>query len=463
MGDKQAPSPPPPLSQQIRLLVALSSLSATHHPASPPTRESQQWYDTTSTKWLAAVCKLLEMDTNRLPPTIDPAAVKASGADQISQWTTDEVSRIGGILVEASLAAAAQGAKKGEQQLSYTPIARALTYKTLDNLGLQAHDLVPAAEKNLSATLFSALQAASADANSKSKVESTRQAHSQGWGGSFGRTLATGAGVIAGGVLIGVTGGLAAPAIAALLAPLGIGGILAGGAAPVVLGTLFGVGGGGLAGRRVRERWGGVEEFSFVEVGAGTRATKEEVEDLRDATNRLKQKQEDEAKAKTESQEKGDIDGKAGAETEVKGEEGEEGGKSEEEAAKASDDNRAALEEKLLSLSSAAGTRASISQTASSRGSLDASRPSLDSAESEDVTSKKKAPSLTVSEFCSPYRMGLLTSGNNHRARLVDCLQDRGNHRLAIYLFFRRSCWRHSCAGISATSQSDQGWDLRLH
>jgi hypothetical protein len=87
-------------------------------------------------------------------------------------------------------------------------------------------------------------------------------------------------------VLIGVTGGLAAPAIAALLAPLGIGGLLAGGAAPVVLGTLFGVGGGGLAGRRVRERWRGVEEFGFVEIGAGTKATSEEVEDLKQARER---------------------------------------------------------------------------------------------------------------------------------------------------------------------------------
>lgn len=408
--EKQAPPAPPPLPQQIRLLVALSSLSATHHPVAPASRESKQWYELQSTKWLGAVCKLLEIDTNRLPPTINPEAVKESAADQISDWTADEVGRIGGILVEASLAAAAQGAKKDEQQLSYTPLARAFTYRTLENLGLESRVLVPAAEKDLSATLFSALQASAAD--SKGKVESTRQAHSQGWGGSFGRTLATGAGVIAGGVLIGVTGGLAAPAIAALLAPLGIGGILAGGAAPVVLGTLFGVGGGGLAGRRVRERWRGVEEFSFVEVGAGTRATKEEVDDLRDARNRLKKKQEDEAKEQAEQVAKaaesgtatsGTIDemnkpadGKGAEETE----EGE-GQKSEEEALKASDDNRAALEEKLLSLSSSAGARGSISETASPRGSLDASRPSLDSTDSEDVTSKKKPPSLTVSVLVS--------------------------------------------------------------
>lgn len=92
---------------------------------------------------------------------------------------------------------------------------------------------------------------------------------------------ATGAGVVVGGVLIGVTGGLAAPAIVAALAPLGLGAVLTAGAAPIVLGTLFGLTGGGLAGWRVSERWRGVDEFAFVEVGAGTRPTPEEVDDLK--------------------------------------------------------------------------------------------------------------------------------------------------------------------------------------
>jgi hypothetical protein len=38
----------------------------------------------------------------------------------------------------------------------------------------------------------------------------------------------------------------------------------------------------------VRERWRGVEEFSFIEVGSGTKATKEEVEELRAARERYK-------------------------------------------------------------------------------------------------------------------------------------------------------------------------------
>lgn len=63
-----------------------------------------------------------------------------------------------------------------------------------------------------------------------------------------------------GGVLLGVTGGLAAPALVPLLP------FLTAGTAPVLLGSLFGLAGGGLTGYRVRRRWGGVERFAFVEI-----------------------------------------------------------------------------------------------------------------------------------------------------------------------------------------------------
>jgi hypothetical protein len=58
---------------------------------------------------------------------------------------------------------------------------------------------------------------------------------------------------------------------------------LVGGAAtaPVVLGSVFGIAGGGLAGRRVRERWSGVGEFEFVDLkraGAGEREREREGE-----------------------------------------------------------------------------------------------------------------------------------------------------------------------------------------
>ena len=63
-----------------------------------------------------------------------------------------------------------------------------------------------------------------------------------------------------------MTGGLAAPALVPLLP------FLSASTAPVVLGSLFGVAGGGLAGNRVRKRWGGVERFEFEQVSGGDEA-----------------------------------------------------------------------------------------------------------------------------------------------------------------------------------------------
>jgi len=182
-----------------------------------------------------------------------------------------------------------------------------------------------------------------------------------------------------------VTGGLAAPAIAALLAPLGIGGLLAGGAAPVVLGTLFGVGGGGLAGRRVRERWRGVEEFGFVEIGAGTKATSEEVEDLKQARERYQaRKKKGEAEAAAAAAAAADGADKDGGKTGEEG--GEKGEKTEDEVSAEVEKDRLKLEEKLLGLS------------LSSTNTLPESpRQSLDSAPTEkDIAKNDKPPSLTA-------------------------------------------------------------------
>lgn len=81
---------------------------------------------------------------------------------------------------------------------------------------------------------------------------------------------------------MGVTGGLAAPAIAAMLGSIGMGGaILSATAAPFVIGGLLGVTGGGLTGWRVSERYRGIDNMQFIEVGAGTRPTKQEAADLK--------------------------------------------------------------------------------------------------------------------------------------------------------------------------------------
>lgn len=89
---------------------------------------------------------------------------------------------------------------------------------------------------------------------------------------SWGKWAAMGGGFIAGGLVIGVTGGLAAPLIAPALVGLTGASFLATSGGIVMLGTLFGLGGGGLAGYKVERRLRGVSSFSFAELQ--TRARK---------------------------------------------------------------------------------------------------------------------------------------------------------------------------------------------
>lgn len=79
---------------------------------------------------------------------------------------------------------------------------------------------------------------------------------------------ATGAGFLAGGVLLGVTGGLAAPLLAPLLVTATGGALsfLATSGGAVLLGTMFGLTGGGLTAFRAKRRMEGIEEFEFVKI-----------------------------------------------------------------------------------------------------------------------------------------------------------------------------------------------------
>lgn len=193
MTGTDLPKPPDPLAPPIRLIVALASLCAIVHPSHPINPAAREWYKENSTSWLQSVCKLLSFDIAKLPPSIEPESVKASAGDQRREWSEQEEIRISGVLVEASIAG--EGDKNGksgngkkDEALKYSPLARAFTYHTLELLGLPAKELVPQAEKNLSHTLFRALLAAS-EKDQQEKMESTRAAHSQGWGGALGRHL----------------------------------------------------------------------------------------------------------------------------------------------------------------------------------------------------------------------------------------------------------------------------------
>ncbi|CAG8454167.1 3167_t:CDS:2 [Scutellospora calospora] len=79
--------------------------------------------------------------------------------------------------------------------------------------------------------------------------------------------MATGVGVVVGATAIGLTGGLAAPLVAAGIGAITGAGIVATAASSVALMTsLFGIAGGGLAGYKMHKRMQGLKEFSFIRI-----------------------------------------------------------------------------------------------------------------------------------------------------------------------------------------------------
>jgi hypothetical protein len=181
------------LPQAVRLLLALSALAATQDASSTRSTQSKKWYKDQSTQWLRSICKLVQIPHASLPPSITSEAVRESASDQISEWSNEEQERIAAVLVEASLAGDPdkddKEKAKEENALKYTPLAKGLSHKTLEYLGLEAGRLLGEAERNLAGTLFKALKAA--QEGSTAKVEESRQKQAQGWGGSLGRKLGT--------------------------------------------------------------------------------------------------------------------------------------------------------------------------------------------------------------------------------------------------------------------------------
>ncbi|GES85835.1 DUF726-domain-containing protein [Rhizophagus clarus] len=81
------------------------------------------------------------------------------------------------------------------------------------------------------------------------------------------RWLATGAGVIAGATAIGLTGGLAAPLVAAGISAItGASIIVTAASSAALMGSLFGIAGGGLTGYKMHKKAQGLKEFSFTRI-----------------------------------------------------------------------------------------------------------------------------------------------------------------------------------------------------
>ncbi|TNY17995.1 hypothetical protein DMC30DRAFT_80658 [Rhodotorula diobovata] len=193
---------------------------------------------------------------------------------------------VGGLFGSSKSAAAAPATTEKDDPtkqnqpppLDYTALSRTLVVSTADVLGISSQ-VVSDVERAIAQFLYFQYQQQS-DAEQRSRVEgkdrgAAREGEGKGWDeaareyrdraakkGSALKWAATGAGIVLGGVAIGLTGGLAAPAIAAGLGTFGITAFSGAGGA-VLIGTLLGLGGGGLAGYRTHRRMKGLENVSF--------------------------------------------------------------------------------------------------------------------------------------------------------------------------------------------------------
>ncbi|KAA1097653.1 hypothetical protein PGT21_016206 [Puccinia graminis f. sp. tritici] len=168
------------------------------------------------------------------------------------------------------------------ENLNYSALDRQLVFQAAEALGIEP-TIVYGAEKLVAQELFFILQQqsqaaskhqgdgevedAQAETTPESKLTKSSKAAILAAAGKkkWLRYLGAGAGVIVGGVAIGLTGGLAAPVLAPFLVGLSGGalGFLATSGGAILIGTLFGLAGGGLVGYRAQRRLKGIDEFTF--------------------------------------------------------------------------------------------------------------------------------------------------------------------------------------------------------
>ncbi|KZW03410.1 DUF726-domain-containing protein [Exidia glandulosa HHB12029] len=249
-----AAAPSTKLEEQHLLPVLVAAKTALVNP--PPGFTTQRWWRNDGARWLAHLCKQVDVQQETIAPNPTRQDVHNMREAGLVPHTLD--TDIALLLLRLSMSLPAVTDQK--QELNYTASGRAFIIRTLEVLDIPLQVLLDA-ERQIADELFSQLAGATKE---KEEVENARKQREHGWGGSFGRWAATGVGVVLGGVAIGVTGGLAAPLLVPLVPFLG----LSAAAAPVVLGTFFGLAGGGLTGYRVRKRWAGVDQFEFVDLSA---------------------------------------------------------------------------------------------------------------------------------------------------------------------------------------------------
>lgn len=305
------------LSPQLRLSLALSATLATHtslhhrfpSSLSPRDAEADDIQDAhaalaqeqsvarrledqarnEAAAWLTKLTTHLEIERDSLPTDVRSEDVEAlreqvGGADWFEVGFELVFVSVGLGEVEVAERIARQGdkdrgfaakLKQGTKSspasdLSYTSLDRSLSVLTLKALGAPAPESsIAGAEKSIAQSLYFALQQSeqpdpdSSSTNATWADEAEKQRLAKQSRGKALKWAATGLGFVAGGVAIGLTGGLAAPAIAPLLVG-GLGMSVFGGAGGALLiGTLLGLGGGGLASYRVSKRMSGLDKLEF--------------------------------------------------------------------------------------------------------------------------------------------------------------------------------------------------------
>lgn len=162
---------PPELPRQLIFVLALSAVCAVTRPPPGATWDA-------GPAWLDSLLKILGLDKDCVPPDVEPSYVTAA-ARELNEWSGAEERALAQTLVHASLATGSD-----EKKLAYTASERAMAHRTLTLLGLDAADLLPRAELDVSEKLMTAL-----DKNNKEEVEEARDKQKHGWGGALGRGL----------------------------------------------------------------------------------------------------------------------------------------------------------------------------------------------------------------------------------------------------------------------------------
>lgn len=235
-----------------------------------------------ATAWLKLVCQHLVIEMTSLPdpspssstsgsalPFPDPALVESIKSEQHFDIAREL------ILVTLRLVnqtGANSTTSNATTAMDYSALSRSLIVTTCRQVGIQL-SIIEQAEKAIAQYLYFQLQSIESEQegkvqNSKGEWEAVSDEAKERASkkGKAMKWAATGAGFVLGGALIGLTGGLAAPALAPLLAgTLGMAAFSGAGGA-VLIGTLLGVGGGGLASYRTHNRLKGVEEIKFEEL-----------------------------------------------------------------------------------------------------------------------------------------------------------------------------------------------------